>query len=49
MSIGARDQTTVDLEAAFNWERPCQRTVQDFSMYSERLREIDWRAAIATN
>ena len=48
-SIGARDQTTVDLESAFDWEKPCQRTVNDFSIYSDRLREIDWRAAIATN
>ena len=49
VSIGARDRTVVDLDSALNWEKPCSRTVQDFAMYSERLREIDWRAAIATN
>jgi len=35
------------VEVNFDWDKECTRRVKEFSMYSERLREIDWKAAIA--
>ena len=31
----------------FDWDTQCKTPVQDFPMYSERLKPIDWEAAVA--
>ena len=45
---GTFERTVVDIDSNIDWDKTCNRTVKEFPMYADRLKEIDWRAAIAS-
>ena len=46
---GTFERTVVDIDSNIDWDKECNRAVKEFPMYADRLKEIDWRAAIESN